>query len=63
MSLSQQANILELQQHINRFSALSIAAEVFDNFVSLTVEMAVLVCATVDVAYVVAIAVVAICAL
>ena len=63
MSLSQQANILRMQQHINYFRSLSILARIFDKFVSLTVEPAVVVSAAVDAANIVAISGVAACAL
>ena len=63
MSLSQQANTLRMQQHINCFCALSILARIFGKFVSLSVETAVVVSAAVDVANIVAIAGVAECAL
>ena len=63
MSLSQQANILLMQQHINCFCVLPILARISSKFVSLTVETAVVVSAAVDVANIVAIAGVAACAL
>ena len=52
-----------MQQHINCFCALSILIRIFGKFVSLTVEMAVVVSAAVDVADIVAISGVAVCAL
>ena len=63
MSLSQQVNILWMQTTHYFFCAFSILSRISGKYVSLTVEMAIVVFAVVDVANIVAIASVTMCAL
>ena len=63
MSLSQQANVLQRQQHISCFCALSSLCRIFGKSFFLIVEVAVAVSTAVDVVYIVAIPGVIVCAL